>query len=417
MSSGTHFSSWGEFDFTSIKDEQYWSRISFVREKLDIYLPDPRFREVPPVKPLDSPQTYDDFFTLTFISHGVKILGLYVARDQYLFASKVLDSGAPHPFEKVQGVDFWLPCSDVKEVDLHVSYRSLQGSAIPSYKREDLCAAVTVLARGFDDNNEWGFALATLVGATSDAIKSFGMQSHVCWGLNTTSDVNHVLSERLIRINKNWSSISKSIRSGKFDYGLTYKNENGVEVKEVITKFSAGLILAVINCKDGTKKEKNTRKLERKDQDKRKRDGNEEKEGGGSKKSMGKGDRKTNKRRRKNFPRTRNNYEVVAEDESETLKSPKPFQVGMSSRSICYSSSSSDSSYFSDPDLDSEAISEEYELQKEFLPENPAKELEFQPKAATEEGKDNTIAETKEAASSILVFADVVSFSCLFLFL
>ncbi|KAL6582418.1 hypothetical protein OROMI_006432 [Orobanche minor] len=81
---------------------------------------------VPPVKPLDSPQTYDDFFTLTFKSHGVKILGLYVARDQYLFASKVLDSGAPHPFEKVQGVDFWLPCSDVKEVDLDVSYRSLQ---------------------------------------------------------------------------------------------------------------------------------------------------------------------------------------------------------------------------------------------------------------------------------------------------
>lgn len=70
---------------------------------------------------------------------------------------------------------------------------------------------ITVLARDFDDKNEWDFALATLVGATSDAIKSFGMESHVCWGLNITFVVNHVPSERLIRINKNSSRIRKPL--------------------------------------------------------------------------------------------------------------------------------------------------------------------------------------------------------------
>lgn len=268
----------------------------------------------------------------------------------------------------------------IKEVDLWVTYDSLQGSTIPSYKREDLSNAVTVLALGFDGNSDWGPALATLVGAISDAIKSFGMEHHVCRGLNITSNFNHCPSERLIRINKNWSRISKSIRSEKYDYVLSYKNEKGEEINEGVTRFSAGLIFAVINFKDGSKREKNTRKLEVKDHGKRKRDGNEEEEGGGSEKRKEGGGRKTNKKRKGNFPRTRNNYGPVAEDESETPNSPKPFRVRMTPHNVHYSSSSSDSSYFSDSN--SKAIAEE------FCPEDTTKTLEFQPDTAPEEDKD-----------------------------
>lgn len=135
--------------------------------------------------------------------------------------------------------------------------------------------AVTTLAQGSPGNEQWGPALGTLVGATSDVIKSIGMERHISFGLNIKSDVLHAPSERLNRINNCWGKISQSIKSQKFDFVLAYSDENDVRVEEAITKYSAGLILAVINSKDGTKAEKSAEKLQKKAQKKRKRDGDQ----------------------------------------------------------------------------------------------------------------------------------------------
>lgn len=158
---------------------------------------------------------------------------------------------------------------------------------------------MTVLSRGFANNKEWGLVMATLVGATSDTIKSLGMECHVCLGLNIKSNLIHVPCDRLININKSWSKISKSMRSGKYDFTLKYENEGGKQVSEAVTRFSDGLILVVINTKDGSKVEKFSKKCETIDRNKRKKDSNEEKEDKVDKKIMEiKG--KKNKRQKRN---------------------------------------------------------------------------------------------------------------------
>ncbi|KAK1377130.1 hypothetical protein POM88_033323 [Heracleum sosnowskyi] len=188
-----------------------------------------------------------------FKNRQAEVLGLFHKGDRYLFAAKPIRGSAPvhtkpQPFEHVRGISFRLPYNDIKEVaDLNVTYESLRGSSTPSYTLRDMSNAVSNLARGSAGNKNWGPVLATLIGVTSDAIKSIGMKHRISFGLNLKSNFPHMP-----------------------------QNENGLKIKEVVTEYSVGLIFAIINNKDGSKADKFTIKLHKSDQGKRKRDDDEE---------------------------------------------------------------------------------------------------------------------------------------------
>lgn len=135
------------------------------------------------------------------------------------------------------------------------------GSA--SYTKSDLANTVTVLARGYRNASvEWGRALTTVIGATSEAVRSFEMERHVSIGLNIlTKGAVHFPPHRTVSIMWAWSKISKSIKRGEYNFVLKYMNRKGTElIEETLSWYSAGQMLAVINSKDGTKEGKNAEK-------------------------------------------------------------------------------------------------------------------------------------------------------------
>ncbi|CAM8970913.1 unnamed protein product [Rhodiola kirilowii] len=244
---------WGTFDFRNIDDDTYASIINQIRVKYPPFR-DTKFREVPSVEPLE--KTEEDYFTLDFKTDHAHISGLYERRGLYLFGiSPNRETG--QPFEIMQGIDFNLPSVQVKRIPIRVDYEDLGDPSEASYTLKDIINAVNVLAPGFHNaGKEWGPAVTTLIGVTSEAIKFITMEQHVEIGLNIIQGktVTHTPSERLVQILKSWSKISKSIKNAKYDFELNYPKK-GTKFERV-TKFSAGQIIALINSKDGSKEEK-----------------------------------------------------------------------------------------------------------------------------------------------------------------
>ncbi|CAM8964865.1 unnamed protein product [Rhodiola kirilowii] len=249
---------WATFDFMNLDDETYTASINHIRGKYPPFR-DTKFREVPSVEPLE--KTEEDYFTLDFKTDQAHISGLYERRGLYLFGI-CTNRETGQPFEIMQGINFNLPSVHVKRIPIRVDYKDLGDPSQASYTLKDLINAVNMLAVGFHEPVlDWGPAVTTLVGVTSEAIKFITMEQHVVIGLNTIqgNNVTHTPSKRLVRILKSWSKISKSIKNAKYDFKLNYPKKR-VTKFERVTKFSAGQIIALINSKDGSKEEKNIRK-------------------------------------------------------------------------------------------------------------------------------------------------------------
>ncbi|KAL6581720.1 hypothetical protein OROMI_005734 [Orobanche minor] len=212
-------------------------------------------------------------------------------------------------------------------------------------------------------------------------------------GITNSCSIGEIFDKRTkhrVFLKGGWSKI----RSGKYDFVLKYKNEKGEEITEAVTKFSAGLILAIINTKDGSREEFFLRKLEMRTVEK-------EKETGTKKMKMEEvTSRWRHAERRKeaeNEVLNLNIHEIEVKAASEY-----PFLVIMVPRNVHYSSDSSYLESFSVSDSDSKDIAEEdselitpeFEAKTDGDANSTKDRVQFQPSVIFDD--DKTPAEPKE---------------------